>query len=385
MYRMTDPYALIDAMAFNIIDEHRKKRPKEYAGYSGEGNEHCINDTKYHLSFLFDAASIESPQLFINYVAWAKVLMEHLGISDIIFREVLEHMWGECRKRLDGPFAMTVDGIMETTLDQYSDMPLSIPGFLDENERTGSLAKRYLELILSGKRREAQDLIRKVGGALSRRNDVNLKEPDTVVRMHMSDRVHLFLEERAVDRDLMETRKVGERPFFSPISLHPKYARALINLTGVKRGGTVLDPFCGTGGILIEAAEMGMKAVASDFDEEMIIGCQENMEFYNLELSDMEVIDIGDIPGRFSDIDAVATDPPYGRSTRTGGEDIGRIYRRAMDAIPAVLKDGARAGIVLPDEISCNGMDLESVYVQRVHGSLSRHYHVFRKRNGQVF
>jgi methanogenic corrinoid protein MtbC1 len=161
MYRMTDPYALIDAMAFNIIDEHRKKRPKEYAGYSGEGNEHCINDTKYHLSFLFDAASIESPQLFINYVAWAKVLMEHLGISDIIFREVLEHMWGECRKRLDGPFAMTVDGIMETTLDQYSDMPLSIPGFLDENERTGSLAKRYLELILSGKRREAQDLIRK--------------------------------------------------------------------------------------------------------------------------------------------------------------------------------------------------------------------------------
>jgi len=232
---------------------------------------------------------------------------------------------------------------------------------------------------------DSQDLIRKVGGALSRRNDVNLKEPDTVVRMHMSDRVHLFLEERAVDRDLMETRKVGERPFFSPISLHPKYARALINLTGVKRGGTVLDPFCGTGGILIEAAEMGMKAVASDFDEEMIIGCQENMEFYNLELSDMEVVDIGDIPGRFSDIDAVATDPPYGRSTRTGGEDIGRIYRRAMDAIPAVLKDGARAGIVLPDEISCNGMDLESVYVQRVHGSLSRHYHVFRKRNGQVF
>lgn len=58
---MSDPYALIDSMAFSIIDEHRMKRPEEYAGYSGEGNQHCINDTKYHLRFLFDAASIGSP------------------------------------------------------------------------------------------------------------------------------------------------------------------------------------------------------------------------------------------------------------------------------------------------------------------------------------
>ena len=77
---------------------------------------------------------------------------------------------------------------------------------------------------------DSQDLIRKIGAKLSKENPVRLKNPDLEVHMIMSDRVHLFLEVRDIDRNILETRKVGERPFFSPISLHPRYARALINL-----------------------------------------------------------------------------------------------------------------------------------------------------------
>lgn len=225
---------------------------------------------------------------------------------------------------------------------------------------------------------DSQGLIRRIGGILSKNNDVNLREPDTVVRMQMCDAVHLYIEQRVTDTDLLEKRKVGERPFFSPISLHPKFARALINLTGVKRGGTVLDPFCGTGGIVIEAAEMGMRAIASDFDEEMVIGCQENMDFYGLELADFDTVDIGEIGERFHEVDAVCTDPPYGRSTKTGGENIDHIYARAGESIPRSLRQGARAGIVLPHHVDFDTMTLENVYLQRVHGSLSRHYHIFR-------
>lgn len=225
---------------------------------------------------------------------------------------------------------------------------------------------------------DSQKMVRHIGGILSRRNDVNLREPDFIVRMQMCDRVHVYVEERVTDTDLLEKRKVGERPFFSPISLHPKYARALINLTGVKRGGTVLDPFCGTGGIVIEAAEMGMRAIASDFDPEMVDGCRENMMFYKMPIHDYDVLDIGEIGDRFHDVDAVCTDPPYGRSTKTGGEDIDEIYRRAGESIPKALRSGARAGVVLPHPMEFPSMTLESMYVQRVHGSLSRHYHVFR-------
>ena len=226
---------------------------------------------------------------------------------------------------------------------------------------------------------DSQDVIRKLGGVLSKTNDVKLKDPQNEVRILMSDRLHVFLGERKIDRDILETRKVGERPFFSPISLHPRYARALINLTGVKKGGTVLDPFCGTGGIVIEAAFMGMKAIGSDFDPEMIAGTQENMDYYGLEMYDYEVLDISDIAERFGEVDAIATDPPYGRSTHTGGEDIESIYRRAMSSFGDVLTNRGCAGIVLPHPIDDKRLRLQSMFVQRVHGSLSRHYHIFKK------
>ena len=256
--------------------------------------------------------------------------------------------------------------------------PDDVSGLEEEVLPEGTFAVRGKRFEGMMKDVDSQGLVRRVGAILSKNNDVNLREPDFIVRMQMCDAVHIYVEQRVTDTDLLEKRKVGERPFFSPISLHPKYARALINLTGVRRGGTVLDPFCGTGGIVIEAAEMGMRAVASDFDEDMVIGCRENMDFYGLELADFETIDIGDIGERFPEVDAVCTDPPYGRSTKTGGEDIDRIYARAGEAIPKSLKHGARAGVVLPHPVEYPGMDLESVYLQRVHGSLSRHYHVFR-------
>ncbi|MDR2698636.1 MAG: methyltransferase domain-containing protein [Candidatus Methanoplasma sp.] len=280
----------------------------------------------------------------------------------------------ECLEGIAGRIALThsIGGY----LGSYD--PWDIGGLSQTQLPEGTFAIRAKRFEGMMKDVDSQKLIRDVGGILSRNNDVDLRDPDIVVRMQLCDKVHLFIEERAVDRNIMEKRKVGERPFFSPISLHPKYARALINLTGAKRGDTVLDPFCGTGGIMIEAAEMGMRAIASDFDEDMVIGCRENMDFYGLELSDHEVIDVKDIPDRFSDIDVVVTDPPYGRSTKTGGEDVLDIHKCAMRSIPKVLRPGGRAGIILPYETGPSAMDLDSVFRQHVHGSLSRYYHVFR-------
>jgi len=226
---------------------------------------------------------------------------------------------------------------------------------------------------------DTQDLTRKLGKMLSKNNDVSLKDPDIEVRVFLSDKVHVFICDANIDRGPFEERKVGERPFFSPISLHPKYARASINLTRVKKGGTVLDPFCGTGGIVMEAASMGMRVIASDFDDKMVAGCMENMEHYGLKLHDSDVLDIGDVPKRFMNVDAVVTDPPYGRSTHTAGEDTRSIHSRGISSIHKCLKKGGRASVVLPYDLQTDVMKKENVFVQRVHRSLSRHYHVLLK------
>ena len=313
--------------------------------------------------------------------------------DEVIATSVTESC-GRCSTVASGPGYVVMD-LPEESVDGINDR-LALthmmgeylgsfePGDLSSVERMelpeGTFAIRYRRFEGLLPEVDSQKLIRNIGAVFSRKNDVDLKEPDIIVRMLMSDRIHLYIQKKEFNADLLRERKVSERPFFSPISLHPKYARALINLTGVKRGGTVIDPFCGTGGIVIEAATMGMKAIASDFDPEMVAGTRENMDFYRLRLHDFETIDISDIPDRFSEIDAVACDPPYGRSTKTGGENIDSIYRRALEAFPKILTPAGKAGVVLPHIFDSGSMELEAVYVQYVHGTLSRHYHVFGQK-----
>jgi len=223
------------------------------------------------------------------------------------------------------------------------------------------------------------ELARKVGKRLSSRHEIDLTGPDITLRVLLSEKVHLFMVDHEIDRKMFDRRKVAERPFFSPISLHPRYARALINLTGVKRGETVLDPFCGTGGIVIEAALLGMKAIGSDIDPEMVQGCKRNLEHFGVE-AEVQVADVGDVPAIFGKVGAVATDPPYGRAASTKKEDIDLLYRRGIQATADVLDPGRRAGVVLPRSIVAEGMDLQELHTQRVHRSLTRHYHIFIRR-----
>ncbi|MFA5313996.1 MAG: methyltransferase domain-containing protein, partial [Methanomassiliicoccales archaeon] len=185
---------------------------------------------------------------------------------------------------------------------------------------------------------------------------------------------------REVDRKQFERRKVGERPFFSPISLHPRYARALINMTGLRAGDTVLDPFCGTGGVLLEAAVLGMKVYGSDLSPEMIEGCRENLDHFGLKVESLEVMDIGDIASRFGDLDGIATDPPYGRATSTNREALDSLYTRSMTSMRDALRTGGALGVVFPKDVPIpEGLTLEQRHSQRVHKSLTRHYSILRR------
>jgi len=221
-----------------------------------------------------------------------------------------------------------------------------------------------------------------VGAALARGRRVDLARPEVEVRLLLSDRLHFHVTSHTVNRSSFEARKVAERPFFSPISLHPRYARALVNLTRVRRGERLLDPFCGTGGILIEAASIGVRAVGSDLDPAMVEGCKDNMRHFGLEWDELEVADVGTIDEVFEDIAAVATDPPYGRSASTMKEPVADLYTRALPAISRVLAPGQGAGVVLPRPCphSHDGLELVGTHEQRVHRSLTRHYCLFTRR-----
>ncbi len=183
-----------------------------------------------------------------------------------------------------------------------------------------------------------------------------------------------------VERSAFEARKVSNRPFVQPISLHPKFARTLVNLSRTPTGGRLLDPFCGTGGIAIEGARLGMRVTASDLSWRMVNGTTATLAHYGL-AADVFRADIGEVPRHVKRVDGIATDPPYGRSTTTRGEPIEGLYRRSFKVFRELLPKGGTAAVVLPSEeavaIGQESLHLEESHSLRVHGSLTRTYCAF--------
>lgn len=221
-----------------------------------------------------------------------------------------------------------------------------------------------------------------LGADFGRTGRVDLESPALDFRLLVGESFLLGRIVHRVDRSRLESTKVARRPFSLPISLHPKFARALVNLAQVPMAGTVLDPFCGTGGILLEASHMGVRGIGTDREPRMIHGARTSVRVAKA-AADFVLADAGQLPFRSQSVHGIATDPPYGRAASTRGERIDRLYSRAFDAIADLLPRGGHAAVVLPNEalIKLGSESLEFVedHALRVHRSLVRHFCVFVK------
>lgn len=222
-------------------------------------------------------------------------------------------------------------------------------------------------------------------GARVKGGRVNLLEPRHVFRVFVGARAYLTHEVYDRAADDFEERAVKNRPFFKPVSLHPKFARALVNLTRVHDGQHLLDPFCGTAGVLIEAGLVGARPVGIDADEEAAEGARQNLEHYGVlgaEVHAGRAKDARALVGR--GVHAIATDPPYGRSATTMKIGASAVIKESAEGLAEVLEPGGRLALCLPDLALAEPLEglleRERVIAQRVHASLTRHYVVLRKR-----
>lgn len=222
---------------------------------------------------------------------------------------------------------------------------------------------------------------RNVGGTLGASRGVDLHHPRSDIRIVFSKTVHMGRLLGTIDRTAFERRKNRYMPYFYPASLHPKFARALVNLTRTGESAKLLDPFCGTGAILAEADIVGLDAIGTDFSDKMIDGARKNLEHVRAEAT-LAVCDVGDIVDVVGRVDGVATDPPYGKSTSTKGESISGLYKRAFGAFSKVLDSGSYLAMVVPRVSLLNDSDefmLLETHDLWVHRSLTRHFCVLRK------
>jgi tRNA (guanine10-N2)-dimethyltransferase len=256
------------------------------------------------------------------------------------------------------------------------DLTRGASNFAVRSTRIGGVAKSIGRVSLE------RNIGRLVKESVPRLN-VELTNPDLTLVCVLYESKFLFgLSAFKKPSGLMAPRRPRKRPVFHPSTMPPKIARCMVNLARAKPGSTFLDPFCGVGGILIEAAVIGCDAVGIDASPRMLTGARRNLTHFQLDALGFVHADARTPPiGR---VKAIATDPPYGRGSSTMGVKMSTLIREFLERAANLLRTGGHLCISAPAEVDVEryaheaGFNLKEQHLVRVHRSLTRRFTVLQ-------
>ena len=207
---------------------------------------------------------------------------------------------------------------------------------------------------------------------------------------------HVYLLLKASSSNSLDVREIAEqsdvkkRAFISTTTMPSDRALLMSNLGLAQQGMSVLDPFCGSGGLLLSSALLGATVVGADVDAELLSFCDSPLPFPNSPHRPnrgVELVSYGDsfaelrlnqpmlLPGldiQSDDFvnqvlevnhgwryDAIVTDPPYGiRESSSKMSDV-QITERLCEVASQVLKQSGR--LVFLRVVECTLETLEQV------------------------
>lgn len=141
----------LDSLAQEIADQHLARHPEHFARYGPIGMQRCREDARFHLQYLAAALSASSEAIFLDYVAWAKVMLAARKVPESDLRDNLALI----AEMVDGEGA----GVVRAAIAALPSMPADVPSFLDPRAPLWELATEYLGRLLRGDRRDAGRLI----------------------------------------------------------------------------------------------------------------------------------------------------------------------------------------------------------------------------------
>lgn len=131
-----------------------------------------------------------------------------------------------------------------------------------------------------------------------------------------------------------------------PAALKPTVAHALIRLSMPRTDGWLVDPMCGTGTVLAEAAAAGLAVVGGDMDPRAVLAARNNLRAVR---APGRVVrwDAGRLPLRDATVAALACNLPWGK--RHGSGDLLGLYRRVLSEAQRVVRRHGRIVLLTAD------------------------------------
>jgi tRNA (guanine10-N2)-dimethyltransferase len=255
---------------------------------------------------------------------------------------------------------------------------------LSEGESFAVCIKRVKEYAAKS---DTMNLERKLGKHILQNTTatkVNLKTPDkTFFGVLTSDKLVFGIKLTEMTPKTFSERRPRKKPFFHPSAMPSKLARCMVNLARAKTGELVLDPFSGTGSVMIEAAFVGCRVLGFDVQRRMAAGTRRNLKHFGVESEGVVIADSRKLP--LTRIDRVVTDPPYGKSATTMKSTTKQIVEGVLTSAIPLLSEGQLICIASPKTLNIAriGATLGYKHVEShfayVHRTLTREIAVFEK------
>ncbi len=125
------------------------------------------------------------------------------------------------------------------------------------------------------------------------------------------------------------------------LSISPRLAKIMINLSGIKEDEILLDCFCGVGVIMMESLNLGIKATGIDRDIDAIEGARANLSWMNALSSNYKLI-VGDSSKiKISPVNAMVSEPDFGDVLRKNPDkkEAEKIIRKFENLMISVLNN----------------------------------------------
>jgi len=173
------------------------------------------------------------------------------------------------------------------------------------------------------------------------------------------------------DYEAIEKRDMGKPVRREALSVSPRLAKILVNLSQVKEGEILLDPFCGIGAILQEALLQNIKVIGIDKDKIAINNARLNIKWFGFKEKDYKLINGDSSKIKIQEVKAIATEPELGElqkkipSQERAKEIIGN-FEKLMIMVLNNLKNKVKGRIVFTSPLILIGKKRVSCDFERI-------------------
>jgi len=201
--------------------------------------------------------------------------------------------------------------------------------------------------------------------SMKKRLRVNLDSPDIIIRVELINNLLLVGVDTTGDKGL---HRRGYRVYQHPAPLNPTIAAALLRISDWKPDEILVDPMCGSGTILVEAALLGSKIPPGSIRRGKTPTFNQNLKILGVEkfkkhvegcektLSNLGIDFIKIIQGNAEHLDkhiqkadTIITNPPYG--IRIGRKSrIEKLYYNFLKAAEKILTENGRITLLTPQD-----------------------------------